>query len=148
MTTDTFILGGIVFDQWSTPRDIHLGGAQAMAIHKLPGGSRFIDTLGPDDDDYSWNGTFYGDDAKENIRALDALRISGAAVPLVWGGNFWTVIVSHFKGMPIRYPQLWHFDITIVVSSNSMSGALGAITQGIDQLLAADMATAMSLVGL
>jgi len=148
MATDTLILGGIQFDDWSTPQEIHLGGAQAMAVHKLPGGSRFIDTLGPDDDDYSWSGTFYGENAQESIRALDALRVSGAPVPLVWGGNFWTVIISHFKACPVRYPQLWKYDITVVVAVDSMSGALGAITPGIDQLLGADMATAMSLVGL
>jgi hypothetical protein len=148
MATDTLILGGIQFDEWSTPHDIHLGGAQAMAIHKLPGGSRVIDTLGPDDDDYPWSGTIYGPNAIEIVRALDAMRISGVPVPLIWGGNFWTVIVSHFSAKPERYPQLWHYDITVVVAVNTMSGALGAITQGIDQLLGADMATAMSLVGL
>jgi len=148
MATDTLILGGIIFDEWSTPKRICLGGAQAMAVHKLPGGSRVIDTLGPDDSDYNWSGTFYGNDAQSKVRALDALRISGAVVPLVWGGNFWSVIVSHFEASPERYPQLWHYDITVVVAVNSMAGALGAITQGIDQLLGADMATGMSLVGL
>lgn len=148
MATDTLVLGNIQFDEWSTPRKICLGGAQAMAVHKLPGGSRVIDTLGPDDDDYHWGGTFYGADAQAKVRELDALRISGTPVPLVWGGNFWTVIVSHFEASPERFPQLWHYEITVVVAVDTMAGALGAITPGIDQLLAADMATGMSLVGL
>jgi hypothetical protein len=144
MATDTLVPGDIAFDDWSTPSNISLGGRQAMAVHKLPGGSRVINTLGPDDDERH----FYGPNAQANVRALDALRVSSVVVPLAWGGNFWQVIVSHFSASPQRYPQLWHYEITVVVSVDSMAGALGAITQGIDQLLAADMATAMSLVGL
>jgi hypothetical protein len=41
-------LGGIVFDDFSTPSAMGAGGKQAMVIHKLPGGSRVIDTLGLD----------------------------------------------------------------------------------------------------
>ena len=66
---DTLTLGGISFDGFSTPSHMGAGGKQAMVIHKLPGGSRVIDTLGPDDENISWSGEFFGnDEAAEFIR--------------------------------------------------------------------------------
>jgi hypothetical protein len=77
MSTDTLTLGGIVFDDFSTPHHMPLGGQQAMVVHRLPGGSRVIDTLGPDDDDYSWDGTFiaYLVDEQRIVRQLGCLAI-------------------------------------------------------------------------
>jgi hypothetical protein len=65
-----------------------------MVIHKLPGGSRVIDTLGPHDEDLTWHGKFFGDEAYAKAQVLDALRVSGATVPLIWRGNSWQVIVD------------------------------------------------------
>ncbi len=43
MATDFPMLGGITFDQFSTPEHMGFGGDQAMAIHRLPGDARVID---------------------------------------------------------------------------------------------------------
>jgi hypothetical protein len=51
MPTDILILAGVEFDSYSTPQRMMGGGNQAMVVHKLPGGDRTIDTLGPDEAD-------------------------------------------------------------------------------------------------
>jgi hypothetical protein len=84
MSNDIFQLGGIVFDEFSTPNEPPFGGQQAMAIHKLPGGSRVIDLLGPDDHDYTFHGMFWGDNASANADAIDAMRTSGIPTVLSW----------------------------------------------------------------
>jgi len=54
----------LVDDDENSRGDSHgnaiFGGAQMMAIHKLIGGQRVIDTLGPDDENISWTGRFVG----------------------------------------------------------------------------------------
>ena len=43
------ILGPIALQGFEVPESITIGGAQRLAIHRLPGGARVIDALGPDD---------------------------------------------------------------------------------------------------
>lgn len=45
MANDVLVLGNLTFDEWSTPERIGFGGKQALQVHKLPGGSRVVDTL-------------------------------------------------------------------------------------------------------
>ena len=147
MANDILVLGNFVFTDFSPPSKMPWGGAHALAIHKLPGGSRVIDKLGPDEADFTWDGIIWGADAFEQAQALDAMRISGATVPLTWGGQAWNVIVSHFAPEMCRFPMYVHYSITVVVASAPMLGGLGQIPAGIDQLLASDMQTAMSIAG-
>jgi|SRR5215469_1520069 len=148
MVNDILVLGGLVFDDFSTPSRMPWGGSHALAIHKLPGGSRVIDKLGPDEADFTWNGFFWGADAFDRAKQLDAMRISGATVPLTWGGMAWNVIVSHAEPVMCRFPLYVHYSITVVVASAPMLGQLGQIPAGIDSLLAADIASAMAIAGL
>ena len=48
MIQDILSVGGVVFDSYSTPDIFSDGGKQVLIVHKLPGGSRVIDELGPD----------------------------------------------------------------------------------------------------
>jgi hypothetical protein len=148
MATDLFTLGGVVFDEFSTPSEPPFGGSQAMAVHKLPGGSRVIDLLGPDDTDYTFNGVFWGDSAFANAEALDALRVSGQPTVLSWGGRSWLVIVQHASIECCRFPNYYKYSVQVVVAQNNMFGALGAFAAGIDDLISADMNNALSIVGL
>jgi hypothetical protein len=58
LATDVLVLGSLAFDDWSTPSKMGYGGRQMTAVHKLPGGARVVDTLGPDEKDIQWTGTF------------------------------------------------------------------------------------------
>ena len=148
MSTDIMTLGGLVFDDWSTPSKMPFGGKQAMAVHKLPGGSRVVDTLGPDEMDIAFSGTLWGDSAYDTALAMNALRISGATVPLTFAGQFYLVVVADVQCGLERYPQYVSYSITCLVVSSPMSGALGAAVSTLATLVGADIASLMSIAGI
>ncbi len=143
--SDVLTLGGIPFDQFSTPNMLGAGGRQHLVIHKLPGGQRVIDTLGPDEADISWAGMFYGNDSYDNVMALDAMRASGQVVPLIFGGQFRSVIVEGFEYKIRRLPVWIEYRINCVVYQNPSIGAVGTVAGSVDTLILSDLATAMGL---
>jgi hypothetical protein len=148
MATDQLILGGIAFDNWSTPERMPFGGKQAMAVHKLPGGSRVVDTLGPDENDIMFTGQIYNNGAYGVADELDSMRIAGAQVPLTFAGRFYLVIIAEVHADIRRFPQLVEYHINCLVVQNNMAGPLGAIVSTVSSLVTSDMATALSLSGL
>ena len=148
MATDQLILGGIVFDDWMTPGDMPFGGKQAMKIHKLPGGSRVIDILGPDEMDIKFKGIIWAANAAGTAEALNGMRIAGDPVALSFGGNFYQVIVEDCVLHIHRYPQWYEYDISCVVASNPMAGNLAVSLSSFGSLVSADMASALSVAGL
>jgi hypothetical protein len=147
MATDQLVLGNIIFDEWSTPERMPFGGSQQLAVHRLPGGNRVVDTLGPDEEDIHFTGTMYANNAYGVADALDGLRISGAAVDLTFAGRFYSVIVRECHVDIRRFPQLMSYHVLCLVVQNNMAGPLGAITSTVSSLVVADMATMMSLAG-
>ena len=92
--------------------------AQALAVHKLPGGTRVIDAMGPDDGVISWRGVLSGNDASSRARQLDAIRVAGTAVALAWDVFTATVIVSSLR---LAFSNSWwvpyRIDCTVVVGT-------------------------------
>lgn len=143
MPTDVLTLGGIVFDDFSTPTAMPAGGNQAMVVHKLPGGSRVIDTLGPDDADIVWEGRFFGDDAYATALQLDAMRAAGQVVALSWAGQYRSVIISTFLYEIRRLPVWVEYRISCTVYQNHSQGNLSASpSTSIDSLVSSDLSTA------
>lgn len=89
-------IGDVTLQGMEVPERIAYGGAQSLAVHKLIGGDRVIDTMGRDDMPIAWGGVMLSADASDRARALDALRVAGAPVPLIFGGNYWTVVIRQF----------------------------------------------------
>ena len=147
MATDILTLGEIAFDDWSTPDKMMFGGKHAAVVHKLPGGSRVVDTLGADEADIIFRGTFYGEAAFASAQALDAMRAAGQVVPLTFGGQYRLVLIQEALPVIERYPQLVTYTVTCLVVQNPMLGALGAVVSGVGDLVGADMASMMSLTG-
>ena len=144
MATDQVILGGFTLDGFAAPQVMVGGGRQAMAVHKLPGGSRVIDILGPDDADIPIAGQLYDNNAYTTCLALDALRASGVTVPLIWGGQFKMVIIEDFRFIVHRYPNWCDYSITCIVASNPAQGVLGGIISTVGSLIASDLSAAIS----
>jgi hypothetical protein len=143
--TDTLVLGGIAFDGFSTPSRMGAGGKQAMVVHKLPGGARVIDTLGPDEDNISWDGEFFGNDAYANALALDGMRAAGQVVSLTFGGQFRSVIIDNFNYHIRRLPVWVEYQISCMVYQSPSLGALGGSIGNIDTLVLSDLALAAGL---
>jgi hypothetical protein len=139
---DVLMLGGIAFDDFSTPTEMMGGGNQAMVVHKLPGGSRVIDTLGPDEANIVWNGFFFGDDAFANVLALDGMRAAGEVLPLTWGGQFRSVIIDTFYYRVRRMPVWVKYEISCTVYQNPALGNLSPSAGSIDSLVGSDLSIA------
>ncbi len=91
------VLGPVAFQGFEVPERITMGGRQWLTVHTLPGGTRIVDAMGPDDRELAWSGMISGIGAAERVRQLDRLRRAGQALPL--GGDGWryTVIISRFE---------------------------------------------------
>jgi hypothetical protein len=97
MSTVMLTLGPVTFENFEIPSCVAFGGGQRLAIHRLAGGGRIIDTLGRDDEDIRFEGIFSGADATLRARTLDELRASGQVSPLTWDVFFYRVIVRQFE---------------------------------------------------
>lgn len=141
---DTLTLGGIQFDGYSTPSQMMGGGKQTMVVHKLPGGSRVIDTLGPDEANIVWDGFFWGNNAYSTALTLDAMRAAGQVLPLIWGGQFRSVIIDSFIYKVRRIPVWVEYNISLMVYQNPMQGSLNGVSVSIDSLILADLTKAIN----
>ena len=90
------ILGPVVLSDFEVASGVNFGGAQALAVHDLPGGQRVIDALGRRDGPITFHGYFYGDDAAARARMIDELRGQGLPLPLIWDAFFYTVVIREF----------------------------------------------------
>lgn len=142
---DVLTIAGIPFDGWSTPQALPFGGKQGMVVHKLPGGSRCIDTLGPDEADMAWRGKFFSDTAFDDALAIDAIRQAGQVVPLMGCGQYRSVIVNAFLYDVRRFPNWVTYQISCTVYQNPALGILGAVIPTMDSLVLSDLALAASL---
>jgi len=97
-------LGGIVLSSFEVPASMRFGGAQALAVHDLPGGQRIIDTMGRSDCNIIWEGILSGSDAVSRAQLLDAMRVSGAAQSLQWDAFNYRVIISNCV---FEYERQW-----------------------------------------
>lgn len=150
--TDVLSLGGIVFDnvKYMPPNKMPFGGAQAMNVHKLPGGSRVYDILGPDEADIKFSG-FILDAAAFSISiALDAIRQAGQTVALVFAGTYRQVVVNHFEAGIRRFPNWVEYSVSCSVTQNPVLGNLnaGAPGAGIGSLINSDLSGAIQIAEL
>ncbi len=95
--SDTLLLGPVTFHGFELPARISFGGAQRLAVHRLPGGARVIDAMGPDEAPIVWSGAFAGADAADRARLLDLLRAGGLPLPLAWDAFAYLVVIARFE---------------------------------------------------
>ena len=91
------IIGSLILQDHEVPDRISIGGAQAVTVHKLPGGGRVIDAMGPDDASIAWRGIFTGPDAARRARTLDVMRQQGNSHILSFGDYTFCVIIIHYQ---------------------------------------------------
>lgn len=141
MADTAVILGGVTFTGFEIPEKINFGGRQQVAVHRLIGGSRVVDAMGPDPEPVKWQGQFRGPNALARAQALDEIRRAGAVVELTWFDIFRAVVVTDFHADTERFYEV-PYSITCEVIDDGQGAGLGAITGGLDALVAADLASA------
>jgi hypothetical protein len=142
---DLLILGPITFTNFSTPERMPFGGRQVIAKHILIGGSRVIDTMGPDDEDIHWEGQFFGAGAYQNCLALDALRAAGNPLPLSYAGQGYSVVIHEFHADIRRLPLWVDYHISCVIVTNGAHGFGLLAAASVDALVAADISAAIAI---
>jgi hypothetical protein len=137
-------LGDVTLQGFEVPGRVSFGGAQALAVHKLPGGARIIDAMGRDDADLTWSGVMSGGDASDRAKLLDAMRAAGALLPLSWDQFFYRVIISRLK---LDYCSPWwiYYEITCRVLQDEAQ-AEAEILVSVASAIAADLAAAGAYV--
>ena len=141
---NTVSLGDFVFDGWEVPERIRWGGQQRMSVHKLIGGDRVIDTMGPDHADISWTGIMLSPDASLRADELDQMRIAGQLVPLIFANRYYEVVVSRFQA---DQRKAWHVPYSITCTVYRDQSFVAAAAQ--DTPLASvtsDVASGLSFV--
>ncbi|MGA9865705.1 MAG: hypothetical protein WBQ75_04615 [Acetobacteraceae bacterium] len=105
------VLGPIVFQDFEVPARINIGGAQRVAVHRMIGGARVVDSLGRDDSELRFEGVFSGQDATLRARTLDQLRAAGAPLPVTWDVFYYTAILTRFEA---DYRNAWWIPFRVV----------------------------------
>lgn len=125
MPVSYLLLGPILFQGFELPGSITWGGAQSLAIHRLPGGNRIIDAMGRDDADITWSGVFSGRDATFRARALDLMRADGSVWPLTWDSFFYSVLIARLD-IDHRRPNWLPYRISCTVMRDEAASLLMA----------------------
>jgi hypothetical protein len=120
--TTTVTLGLVTLEAFEIPTTIAFGGKQRLAVHDLPGGGRVIDVLGGTNSDITFAGIISGSGADTRAQLLDALRISGATIPLSWDEQYYLVIISE-ANFDYRKPWWIPYRLRCVVQSNLVYAA-------------------------
>lgn len=142
MALDVLSLGPFVFDGFAVPEKLPAGGRQHLVVHKMPGGSRTIDAMGPDDIDRAWSGTMWGAAALSDALTLDALRRSGEPLPYSNGVEARSVVILEFL-YEVRKFQCVEYSIILTPTDSYGGGgtgfAIGFGFGGIESLVSADL---------
>jgi hypothetical protein len=97
-------IGSISLQNFEIPSTIQFGGQHRLAVYQLAQGRKIVDSLGPDDGEISFSGTFSGIEAEARVRAVDDLRLTGKVVWLRWESFRYRVIV---KSLIAQYKSPW-----------------------------------------
>ena len=136
MSLDALALGSCVFTDFAAPELLPGGGKQQMRVHKLPGGDRYIDTMGPDDDDRQFDVLHVGASAQDDVLTLDQMRISGQPWPYSNGMEARTVVISALTWRVEKFNVI-HTSLTLTPVDNPSGSGTG--TSSLDSLVGSDL---------
>lgn len=89
-------LGTFIMKGFEVPEVAPWGGAQALSVHKLVGGARVIDAMGPDDRVIKIKGTFLSTDADARAQQVDQMRKTGRPVAFLYSNHLYSVVIKAF----------------------------------------------------
>jgi len=146
MSDFTLYLDSVAFQDFEIPDSIKAGGAQSMLRHKYAGGVRTIDTMGPDDDDIPWSGTFMGGDSQARCKQLDIMRRQGQQVVLTFAGYQYLVTIESFRW---DFQRTWQIPYTICLAVvQDLANPPQDAAANVDSQITSDAATATAGAGL
>jgi hypothetical protein len=136
-------IGPICLQGFEIPSSVRFGGRYRLAVHKLSGGRRIVQRLGPDDGEVAFQGTFSGGDAEARVRAFDNLRMSGEIVWLNWESFRRQVVVKAFVA---DYHSPWWIPYKVSCVVVHQAGAVASPVSTLSTMISADLGQALSAV--
>jgi hypothetical protein len=112
-----------------------------MAIHRLAGGQRILELLGPEDSDIWFSGVFTGPDAETRARTFDSLRTAGVTVQLTWQSFQYDVVLRVFRA---SYRSPWWISYTVGLIVVHNRGAASVNLASPASSIQADIRSAMN----
>lgn len=140
-------LGDLTFAGLEVPARLPFGGNQSLTVHKLVGGARVVDAMGPDDKSLAWSGWFMGENALARALYLDTQRKLGQALVLTWAQMRYLVVIESFEPNYQRINEI-PYTISCVVAEDQTSPVTTIASANIDDQMSDDMDTANGLGGL
>jgi len=141
-------LGKFNFKDYEIPERIEYTTQDNIVEHKLPGGVKQIDNLGPDPGDIEFSGILLGSNRTQRQQQLEAIRTKGAIVPLIWSTEHRDVFVRHIKWT--TKGGMINFTVTCLVipttPSNGPTSLLGALTNSLSNAIGVDIPAAIGSV--
>jgi hypothetical protein len=147
MASTTVTLGDFVFAGMEMPESLRFGGGQALVVHRLIGGQKVVDAMGPDDAPPEWGGWFRGENALERARYLDTLRKQGKALTFTYSEFRYLVLIASFTA-DFQRPYQIPFRISLEVVDDLTAPVTVIAPSSIDDVMDDDMGTANGLGGL
>jgi hypothetical protein len=139
----TLTLGGVVFQGFEIPATINSGGAQALNVHKMPGGNRVIDAMGPDDSEIRWSGRFRGSGSEARALLIDFMRRQGQQQLLAYSLHRYQVVIKEFEAdFEQSYEIPYRICCEVVLDETQ---ALASLAVGFVEALASDVVSALGL---
>ena len=138
-------LGGLLLQGVEVPSRLAVGGDQALTVHKLIGGDRVIQAMGPDPAPITLEGMFTGAGALSRALQLTALRDAGQPVRLGYAGVSLMVVIRpagytyQQQGAVIPFQVTVEIQPTVASTASSTPSALSA-------LVGPDVASAVTAV--
>ncbi len=108
------LIGNIALTGFEVPDAMPWGTEQQLVDHKMPGGGRIVDAMGPLEALYRWKGAFTGPTASYRAHQMDAMAAAGAAVPLIWGEDSRLVVIRSFRCQTTRGGWWLPYDIECI----------------------------------
>lgn len=151
LTLGTVPAGQILFQffDFEVPEVIHLGSSQDLAVKKLIGGNRVIDSLGADPKSITWSGIFFptqgGQSALDRVQQLKAIMDAGQPIALAFDELYYQVFISEFE--PDYQFYRIPYKITCEVLRDMSAPSYSPDLSDLDSDLNSDMSNATSLAG-
>ena len=117
------VLGDVEFRDFEIPNNVQYGVSQRLAVHRLNGGTRIVEVLGPDASDIRFSGTLSGPDAVQRAMTIEKMSVSGESVNLEWGNRHHRVLI---KSLECNYvgPNWIPYDIVCTIAGEEAIGRI------------------------
>ena len=138
-------LGGITLEGVEVPDRLTVAGDQALIVHKMIGGDRVIQAMGPDPAPITLAGMFTGPGALARAQQLAAMRDAGRQLRLAFAGVSLMVVIRPASYTYQQQGAVIPFSVGVEVQP-SVPAASSTTPSALSSLVGPDVASAATAI--